>query len=57
MSKYERKLDEKSTAKHAIKSDHGTIELSEAELSKVSGGNLALVCCTGKHIARAKITC
>ena len=57
MNKHERKLDENSTAKYAIKSDHVTTELSEAELSKVSGGNLALVCCTGKHIASAKIIC
>ena len=57
MSKHERKLDENSTAKHAIKSDHVTTELSEAELSKVSGGNLASACCTGKHIASAKIIC
>ena len=34
-----------------------TAELSEKELCKISGGNLALVCCTGKHIARGKITC
>ena len=31
-------------------------ELTEAELSQVSGGNLATMCCTGKHISTGKIT-
>jgi hypothetical protein len=34
-----------------------TTELSEEELSKASGGRLALACATGKHFATGKITC
>ncbi len=34
-----------------------TNELSEEELSKISGGSLASACATGKHIVRATITC
>jgi hypothetical protein len=31
MSKHERKLDEKSPAKHEIKNDHGTLDNSDLE--------------------------
>ena len=34
-----------------------TTELSDEELSKISGGSLASACCTGKHIVRATIIC
>ena len=37
--------------------DNLTAELSEAELSKVSGGRLGSACVTGEHIKKAKIIC
>jgi hypothetical protein len=32
------------------------VELSEDELSKASGGNLASACATGAHIKQVKLT-
>jgi bacteriocin-like protein len=37
--------------------DNLKTELSEQELSKVSGGRLASACATGKHLTIGKITC
>jgi len=37
--------------------DNLKTELSEQELSKVSGGRLASACATGEHLTIGKITC
>ena len=51
------KIDLRSATRHA---EASTAELSEAELSIVSGGKpsggLMRACATGKHLATAKLT-
>jgi bacteriocin-like protein len=37
--------------------DNLKAELSEEELSKVSGGRLGSACATGEHIKKAILTC